>query len=99
MWIIKSSFSFIVGTVCRIYIAQNYNVPNIRKLANTAIFMAKHIEEKSCKAKKGDDLHFVGLQVSYPIFFFLPLFHMQNKTMQLRVLYWKLKKSMKLIVS
>ncbi|KAL7212518.1 hypothetical protein ACSBR2_015249 [Camellia fascicularis] len=51
-----------VGTVCGIYIAQNYNVPNIRKLANTAIFMAKHIEEKSCKAKKGDDLHFVGLQ-------------------------------------
>ncbi|KAL7222530.1 hypothetical protein ACSBR1_024258 [Camellia fascicularis] len=61
MWIIKSNFSFMVGTVCGIYIAQNYNVPNIYKLANTAIFMAKHIEEKYCKPKKGDDLHFVGL--------------------------------------
>ncbi|GMP86353.1 hypothetical protein CsSME_00039156 [Camellia sinensis var. sinensis] len=53
--IIKSSFSFIVGTVCRIYIAQNYNVPNIRKLSNTAIFMAKHIEKKYRNPKKGDD--------------------------------------------
>ncbi|CAL5343860.1 hypothetical protein ACSBR2_026208 [Camellia fascicularis] len=55
MGIIKSNFSFMVGTVCGIYIAQNYNVPNIRKLANTAIFMAKHIEEKYRKPKKGDD--------------------------------------------
>ncbi|THG09043.1 hypothetical protein TEA_010274 [Camellia sinensis var. sinensis] len=54
-----------VGTVCGIYIAQNYNVPNICKLANTAIFMAKHIEEKYCKPKKGDDLHFVGLQLEF----------------------------------
>ncbi|KAL7194715.1 hypothetical protein ACSBR1_035036 [Camellia fascicularis] len=55
MGIIKSSFSFIVGTVCGIYIAQNYNVPNVRKLANIAIFIAKHIEEKYRNPKKGDD--------------------------------------------
>ncbi|KAL7233974.1 hypothetical protein ACSBR1_017560 [Camellia fascicularis] len=55
MGIINSSFSFMVGTVCKIYIAQNYNVPNIRKLANIAIFMAKHIKEKYQKPKKGDD--------------------------------------------
>ncbi|KAI7998331.1 Retinoblastoma-related protein [Camellia lanceoleosa] len=52
---IKSSFSFMVGTVCGIYIAQNYNVPNIQKLANTAIFMAKHNKEKYRNPKKGDD--------------------------------------------
>ncbi|KAK6262161.1 hypothetical protein QUC31_007977 [Theobroma cacao] len=55
MGIIKSSFSFIAGTVCGIYIAQNYNVPNIKKLADTAFFMAKHVEEKYRKPKNRDD--------------------------------------------
>lgn len=55
MGIIRSSFSFLLGTACGIYIAQNYNVPNIKKLANTAAFMAKHIEEKYRKPKKRDD--------------------------------------------
>ncbi|XP_058106598.1 uncharacterized protein LOC131249871 [Magnolia sinica] len=56
MGIIKSSFSFMAGTLCGIYIAQNYNVPNIKKLASTALFMAKHIEESYRKPKKkGDD--------------------------------------------
>lgn len=55
MGIIRSSFSFMLGTVCGIYIAQNYDVPNIRKLVNTGIFMAKHMEEKYRKPKKGDD--------------------------------------------
>ncbi|PON87887.1 hypothetical protein TorRG33x02_162660 [Trema orientale] len=55
MGIIKSSFSFIAGTCCGIYIAQNYNVPNIKKLADTALFMAKHLEEKYRKPKKRDD--------------------------------------------
>ena len=43
-----------LGTACGIYIAQNYNVPNIKKLANTAMFMAKHLEEKYRKPKKRD---------------------------------------------
>ncbi|KAL9818768.1 putative short transmembrane mitochondrial protein [Arabidopsis thaliana] len=30
MGLIRSSFSFITGTVCGIYIAQTYNVPNIK---------------------------------------------------------------------
>ncbi|XP_062153730.1 uncharacterized protein LOC133861919 [Alnus glutinosa] len=56
MGIIRSSFSFILGTVCGIYAAQNYNVPNVKKLAHTALFMAKHVEEKYRKPKqKGDD--------------------------------------------
>jgi hypothetical protein len=45
-----------VGTVCGIYAAQNYNVPNVKNLAHTALFMAKHVEEKYRKPKqKGDD--------------------------------------------
>ncbi|XWS51600.1 hypothetical protein CRYUN_Cryun12cG0190800 [Craigia yunnanensis] len=55
MGIIKSSFSFIVGTVCGIYIAQNYSVPNIKKLVDTAFFTAKHVEEKYRKPKNRDD--------------------------------------------
>ncbi|KAL5569934.1 hypothetical protein UlMin_026509 [Ulmus minor] len=55
MGIIRSGFSFIVGTFTGVYIAQNYDVPNIKKLANTAIFMAKQIEERYRKPKKRDD--------------------------------------------
>ncbi|KAL5744311.1 hypothetical protein ACOSP7_027171 [Xanthoceras sorbifolium] len=55
MGIIRSSFSFILGTVCGIYVAQNYDVPNIKKLANSAIFTAKVIEEKYRKPKRRDD--------------------------------------------
>lgn len=55
MGIIKSSFSFVVGTVCGVYVAQNYNVPNIKKLADTILFMAKHVEEKYRKPKNRDD--------------------------------------------
>ncbi|KAG6427739.1 hypothetical protein SASPL_111986 [Salvia splendens] len=55
MGIIKSGFSFIVGTACGVYIAQNYNVPNVRKLFNTSLVVAKHIEENYRKPKKRDD--------------------------------------------
>ncbi|XP_058085464.1 uncharacterized protein LOC131232940 [Magnolia sinica] len=55
MGIIRSSFTFMLGTVCGIYVAQNYNVPNIKKLANTGILMAKHIEENYRKPKKRGD--------------------------------------------
>ncbi|XP_073100961.1 retrovirus-related Pol polyprotein from transposon RE2 [Elaeis guineensis] len=55
MGIIRSSFSFLLGTGCGIYIAQNYNVPNIKKLANTWLFVAKHIEETYRKPKQKDD--------------------------------------------
>ena len=55
MGIIKSSFSFIVGTVCGIYIAQNYDVPNIRKLTLTVLYTAKQVEEKYRKPKSKAD--------------------------------------------
>ncbi|XP_058085684.1 uncharacterized protein LOC131233096 [Magnolia sinica] len=55
MGIIRSSFSFMPGTVCGICVAQNYNVPNIKKLINTGLLIAKHIEENYRKPKKRSD--------------------------------------------
>ncbi|XP_051138230.1 uncharacterized protein LOC127256315 [Andrographis paniculata] len=56
MGIIRSSFSFLSGTVCGIYIAQNYNIPNVKKVVYEALFTAKQVEEKYRKPKKpGDD--------------------------------------------
>ncbi|XP_010922458.2 uncharacterized protein [Elaeis guineensis] len=55
MGIIRSSFSFLLGTGCGVYIAQNYNVPDIKKLVNTWLFVAKHIEETYKKPKQKDE--------------------------------------------
>ncbi|XP_028797927.1 short transmembrane mitochondrial protein 1-like [Neltuma alba] len=57
MGIFRSSFSFLTGTVFGVYLAQNYQVPNIKKLTETAKFMAEEIEEKYRKPRKqdGDD--------------------------------------------
>lgn len=43
------------GTIFGVYLAQNYNVPNVRKLGNTCMAMAKHIEENYRKPKKNPD--------------------------------------------
>lgn len=57
MGLIKSTFSFLVGTAFGVYVAQNYNVPNLKKLAGTGLLIAQHIEENYRKPKKreGDD--------------------------------------------
>lgn len=55
MGIIRSSFTFLTGTVCGIYIAQNYNVPNIKTLGRCAVSKAKEIEEIYRKPKTRDD--------------------------------------------
>ncbi|KAF9668779.1 hypothetical protein SADUNF_Sadunf14G0038900 [Salix dunnii] len=59
MGLIRSSFSFMFGTLSGIYIAQNYNVPNIKKLAVSGLSMAKQMEEtyrKPDKKKDRDDV-------------------------------------------
>ena len=47
------------GTLFGVYLAQNYNVPNIRKLANSGFVIAKHVEENyrkpSARTKEDDD--------------------------------------------
>lgn len=56
MGFIRNNFLFFVGTGFGIYIAQNYNVPNIKKVANEWVSKAKQIEETYRKPKrKGDD--------------------------------------------
>ncbi|XVF73437.1 hypothetical protein PTKIN_Ptkin12aG0201800 [Pterospermum kingtungense] len=45
MGIIRTAFSLMAGTLFGVYLAQNYNVPNIGKLANSGFVIAKHIEE------------------------------------------------------
>ncbi|XP_020244576.1 uncharacterized protein LOC109822741 [Asparagus officinalis] len=55
MGFFRSVFSFTLGTTVGVYIAQNYNVPNIKKMTNFGIAMAKHYEENYRKRKKGDD--------------------------------------------
>ncbi|KAM0948205.1 putative short transmembrane mitochondrial protein [Dioscorea sansibarensis] len=55
MGLIRSSFSFLLGTGCGIYIAQNYNVPNIKKMMETWLDKAKQAEKIHRKPKKDDD--------------------------------------------
>ncbi|XP_047176701.1 uncharacterized protein LOC124843910 [Vigna umbellata] len=55
MGIIRSSFLFIAGTTVGIYLVQNYQIPNLRKLADTALVHAKQVEEKYRKSKKKKD--------------------------------------------
>ncbi|KAI3693549.1 hypothetical protein L1987_76495 [Smallanthus sonchifolius] len=55
MGLIKSSFSFMIGTAFGVYVAQNYDVPNIHKLYKTGLVIAKHYEENYRKPKKKDD--------------------------------------------
>ncbi|XP_022887657.1 uncharacterized protein LOC111403136 [Olea europaea var. sylvestris] len=57
MGILMNKFSFIAGTVFGVYIAQNYNVPNIKKLFNEALYSAKQVEEKYRKPKKPEEEH------------------------------------------
>ena len=44
-----------LGTVYGAYLAQNYNIPDIKKLATSGIFMAKHIEETYRKPGSNHD--------------------------------------------
>ncbi|KAL9304582.1 hypothetical protein ACSQ67_021845 [Phaseolus vulgaris] len=48
----RGSFFFIAGTAFGVYLAQNYQIPNLKKLADTALLQAKQVEEKYRKSKK-----------------------------------------------
>jgi hypothetical protein len=55
MGLFRGSFTFMLGMGCGVYVAQNYNVPNVKKLFNTYVFLAKHMEGTYRKIKKDDD--------------------------------------------
>lgn len=55
MGIITNSFSFLLGTGLGVYIAQNYDVPNIKNLVNTWLYKAKEMEETFRKNNRKDD--------------------------------------------
>ncbi|CAF2150760.1 BnaA01g17210D [Brassica napus] len=54
MGIMKSCLVFTMGTAYGVYVAQNYNVPDIKKLTNTVRVILEHIEENYRKPKKDD---------------------------------------------
>jgi hypothetical protein len=54
MGLITGSFKFLLGMGCGVYVAQNYNVPNVKRLFNTYVFVAKHLEETYRKPEKDD---------------------------------------------
>lgn len=55
MGLIRSCFKFLAGTVFGVYVAQNYDVPNIQKLYSSGMLIAKHIEQNYRKPKEGDE--------------------------------------------
>ncbi|KAL9240381.1 hypothetical protein vseg_014607 [Gypsophila vaccaria] len=55
MEITKTCMKFMVGTICGVYIAQNYKVPDVQKLASTVFFVGRLIEQNYRKPRNSDD--------------------------------------------
>ncbi|MQM05967.1 hypothetical protein Taro_038786, partial [Colocasia esculenta] len=55
MGLFRSCFTFLAGTAFGVYVAQNYNVPNVKKLANFGLAVAKNYEETYRKSSKRED--------------------------------------------
>ncbi|KAG2616063.1 hypothetical protein PVAP13_3NG112569 [Panicum virgatum] len=53
MGFLQSTLSLLIGTGCGIYIAQNYNVPNIKKLVMEMMDRGQKLEESY--KKPGND--------------------------------------------
>ncbi|TKW24312.1 hypothetical protein SEVIR_3G044500v4 [Setaria viridis] len=53
MGFLQSTFSLLIGTGCGIYIAQNYNVPNIKLFMKGLMGEAKKLEESYKKPGDG----------------------------------------------
>ncbi|CAN8271986.1 unnamed protein product [Cochlearia groenlandica] len=50
MGLIRSYLSFVFGTMCGIYIAQSYNVPNVERMSEYSYSMAKQLEDRYRKS-------------------------------------------------
>ncbi|EFJ12290.1 hypothetical protein SELMODRAFT_124561 [Selaginella moellendorffii] len=55
MGLIRSGFSFTLGTLFGIYLAQNYNIPNVQGIVNVGLVMAKQIERAYRKRGKDEE--------------------------------------------
>lgn len=55
MGLIGKGFVFSMGVVWGIYIAQSYNVPDVKKCADSFVYKAKRIEEMHRKPSKSTD--------------------------------------------
>ena len=55
MSFIRSLFFFSAGSVYGVYIAQNYSVPDVRKLFKTAVIIARVYEENYRKKPSDED--------------------------------------------
>ncbi|OEL29962.1 hypothetical protein BAE44_0009019 [Dichanthelium oligosanthes] len=53
MGFLKSTLSLLIGTGCGVYIAQNYNVPNINQLMRNLMDRFKKLEESYKKPGNG----------------------------------------------
>ena len=54
MGFIRTTFTFLVGTLLGVYMCQNYNIPDIRRFADSDLVMVKQIEETYPKPKSED---------------------------------------------
>ncbi|KAK8970511.1 hypothetical protein KSP40_PGU020064 [Platanthera guangdongensis] len=52
MGLFRGYFTFLTGITCGIYMAQNYDVPDMRKLALMALAIGRQYEEIYRKPKK-----------------------------------------------
>ncbi|KAG7025961.1 hypothetical protein SDJN02_12459, partial [Cucurbita argyrosperma subsp. argyrosperma] len=53
MGLMRISFSFMLGALFGAYAAQNYNIPNVKKLADSGYSMATHVEKNYRKPVAG----------------------------------------------
>uniref|UniRef100_J3M3G9 Uncharacterized protein n=1 Tax=Oryza brachyantha TaxID=4533 RepID=J3M3G9_ORYBR len=55
MGFLQNTFSLLIGTGCGIYIAQNYDVPNMKTLMRNLMGKAKEVEESYKKPGNNKD--------------------------------------------
>ncbi|CAL5033369.1 unnamed protein product [Urochloa decumbens] len=54
MSLFRRSVMFAVGIGCGVYAEQNYNMPNVKRLFNAYVFLAKYLVESNRKPKKDE---------------------------------------------
>nr|TKW03311.1 hypothetical protein SEVIR_7G016100v2 [Setaria viridis] len=55
MGLFRRSVMFMLGIGCGIYAEQNYNMPNVKKLVETYVFLTRYLAETYRKPKKDDE--------------------------------------------